>query len=104
LGSSTEQFLYLSTRGWKTGRGHRIEIWYVEHKGRYYVASERKEDAHWVQNISHDPAVSFSVAGKSLSGSARIISAENSLASEVAKLMEQKYGWGEGLIVELTPE
>ena len=34
------QFLYLATTGWKTGRQHRIEIWFVEYSGRYYIVSE----------------------------------------------------------------
>lgn len=30
-----EQFLYLDIGGWKTGRRHRIEIWFVEYGGKY---------------------------------------------------------------------
>lgn len=99
------QFLYLSTLGWKTGKRHRIEIWFVEHDGRYYVLSERKENAHWVRNIIHDPGVSFSVSGRNSEGTARIVSAEkeNALATEISGLMKEKYGWGDGLIIELMP-
>ena len=42
-----QQFLYLTTQGWKTGRQHKIEIWFVSYADRYYVVSERKEKAHW---------------------------------------------------------
>ena len=31
------QFLYLTTIGWKTGKQHRIEIWFVEHNNDRYV-------------------------------------------------------------------
>jgi hypothetical protein len=97
-----EQFLYLDTTGWKTGRRHRIEIWFVERHGKYYIMSEGRERAHWVQNILHDPKVSFSVAGRIFSGSAKIV--ENGpVAAEVKKLMKTKYGWDSGLVVELTP-
>ena len=95
-----EQFLYLDTTGWKSGRRHRIEIWFVESNGKYYVMSEGGERAHWVRNILHDPKVSFSVAGRSLSGTARIVKGE---AADVKKLMKEKYGWDAGLIVELAP-
>ena len=100
------QFLYLSTLGWKTGKKHRIEIWFVEHNGRYYVVSERKKDAHWVQNIIHHPEVSFSVSGRTIDGRAKIISQEieEGAAGDVADLMKEKYGWSDGLTVELTPE
>lgn len=96
-----EQFLYLDTAGWKTGRRHRIEIWFVEYRNKYYVMPEGGKRAHWVQNIMHNPRVSFSVAGTRFSGVAQVIE-EGPVASEVKKLMKQKYGWDSGLIVELA--
>jgi deazaflavin-dependent oxidoreductase (nitroreductase family) len=102
---SNEHFLYLTTKGWKTGRHHKIEIWFVSHAGKYYVISERKEKAHWVQNIIHNPKVMFTVNSKSFEGTARTVDkhSEYKLAGEIASLMNSKYGWSDGLIVELTP-
>ena len=69
------------------------------------MLSERKESAHWVQNILHNPRVSFSVSDKVLDGQARVISNDRAeLATEVARLMKEKYGWSDGLIVELAQE
>ena len=69
------------------------------------MLSERKESAHWVQNILHNPRVSFSVSDKVLDGQARVISNDRAeLAIEVARLMKEKYGWSDGLIVELAQE
>jgi hypothetical protein len=84
---------------------HRIEIWFVELNERYYIISERLEGAHWVQNIKHNPAVSFSIHDKIFKGSSRIVDQENesALTAEVSKLMDTKYKWSQGLIVELTP-
>jgi F420H(2)-dependent quinone reductase len=96
-----EQFLYLTTIGWKTGRRHRIEIWFVQYLEKYYVMSEDREHAHWVQNIVHNPTVSFSVSGRSFSGTAKVI-AKGPVAAEVKKLMKAKYGWDSGMIVELA--
>jgi deazaflavin-dependent oxidoreductase (nitroreductase family) len=95
----------LTTRGWKTGNQHRIEIWFVEYNERYYVISERLESAHWVQNIKHNPKVSFSIKENIFTGTARIVDQENesALAREISKLMSTKYKWSQGLIVELTP-
>jgi hypothetical protein len=86
-----EQFFYLDTTGWKTGRRHRIEIWFVEYKNKYYIISEGRERAHWVQNIIHNPKVLFSVGGRSFSGSGKIVE-KGPAASEVKKLMKGKYG------------
>ncbi len=95
----------MTTLGWKTGKQHRIEIWFVEHNKKYYIISERLEDAHWVQNIKHNPAVSFSINNNVLIGNARIVDQEkeSALAAEVLKLMDRKYKWNQGLIVELSP-
>jgi deazaflavin-dependent oxidoreductase (nitroreductase family) len=102
---SKSQFLYLTTRGWKTGNQHRIEIWFVEYNERYYIISERLESAHWVQNIKHNPKVSFSINDNVFKGTARIVHKEKDpgLSGEVSKLMNAKYKWSQGLIVEITP-
>ena len=100
------QFLYLTTLGWKSGKEHRIEIWFVEHNNGYYIISERLEGAHWVQNIKHNPTVSFSINDNRIfKGSARIVDQEKepALSAEVFKLMDTNYKWSQGLIVELTP-
>ncbi|MGI0018961.1 MAG: nitroreductase/quinone reductase family protein [Nitrososphaera sp.] len=100
---SQPQFLYLATTGWKTGRQHRIEIWFVEYNGRYYIVSEHPERAHWVQNIAHSPQVSFSVGDRTFQGTARPVEPGSELAAAVSKLMDAKYRWSQGLIVELAP-
>jgi deazaflavin-dependent oxidoreductase (nitroreductase family) len=101
------QFLYLTTIGWKTGKQHRIEIWFVEYNKRYYLISERQRQAHWVQNIVHNPKVLFTVGHDTFEGIARIVDPDkesNSAVAEVLKLMDTKYGWDDGLIVELIPQ
>ncbi|MDQ3837029.1 MAG: nitroreductase family deazaflavin-dependent oxidoreductase [Thermoproteota archaeon] len=102
---SQPQFLYLTTHGWKSGKEHRIEIWFVEYNERYYIISERLEAAHWVQNIKYNPKVSFSINDIVFNGTARIVDQEKEswLAGEVSKLMNTKYNWSQGLIVEVTP-
>jgi len=97
------QFLYLTTIGWKTGRQHKIEIWFVEYNRKYYIMSEHLEHAHWVQNIIHDPRVLFTVSHETFEGTARLIDKvkDSKLAAEVSNLMSTKYGWNDGLIVEL---
>ncbi|WP_415281504.1 nitroreductase/quinone reductase family protein [Candidatus Nitrososphaera sp. FF02] len=98
------QFLYLTTKGWKTGKQHEIEIWFVELKGRHYIVSEHMERSHWVQNVIHEPRVSFRVGNSEHQGTARAVNPdrEPALAKNVAKLMDAKYGWSQGLIVELV--
>ena len=104
LHQSPSQFLNLTTRGRKTLRQHIIEIWFVEYNKRYYILSERKKASDWVQNIIVNPKVSFEVNNKTYKGYARLVdkSKEPILANAVSDLMFSKYGWNDGLIVELT--
>ncbi|MGB8450208.1 MAG: nitroreductase/quinone reductase family protein, partial [Nitrososphaeraceae archaeon] len=89
---------------WNTGKEHRIEIWFVEHNKRYYVISERRERAHWVQNISNNPRITFSVHDRTFEGTARLVDPKNEpeLTNRISELMDSKYKWHQGLIVELT--
>ena len=96
------EFLYVTTTGWKTGKPHEIEIWYVEHKGHYYIVSEHRERSHWVQNIQHNPAITVRVGDETFSGTGRVVDAsETDLVAAVAQKMDAKYQWSDGLIVEL---
>lgn len=102
------QYLYLTTTGWKSGNRHEIEIWFVEHDGRYYLMSERRERSHWVQNIQRSPAVTLRLGTRDaplLHGTGRVVvaDAEPELAAAVAAKMLAKYNWDGGLIVELSP-
>ncbi|MCB9438040.1 MAG: nitroreductase family deazaflavin-dependent oxidoreductase [Anaerolineales bacterium] len=100
------QYLYLTTTGWKSSNPHEIEIWYVEHGGCYYLVSEMLERSHWVQNIRHNPAVQVRVGERHFAGTGRILNpdAEPELCESVCALMDTKYNWSEGLIVELCPQ
>ncbi|HTO56087.1 MAG TPA: nitroreductase family deazaflavin-dependent oxidoreductase [Myxococcota bacterium] len=99
-------FLYLATVGQKTGRPHLIEIWYVEHEGRYYVVSERRERSHWVQNVRAEPAVAFMAKRRVGRATARALEPERDAAlhAKVSALMNARYDWSDGLIVEIAPE
>jgi deazaflavin-dependent oxidoreductase (nitroreductase family) len=99
-------YLYLTTTGWKSGKPHEIEIWFIELGGRYYLISELGEKAHWVQNLRRQLAVAFRVGKHAFKGTARVVeaSSEPELHRQVCALSEEKYDWGDGLVVELTPE
>jgi deazaflavin-dependent oxidoreductase (nitroreductase family) len=99
------EFLYLTTTGRRSGQPRQIEIWFTERAGRYYVVAEHLWDTHWVQNLLADPHVRLRVADEDLEAHARVIepATEPDLHQAVRELSEIKYGWGDGLVVELTP-
>jgi len=100
-----EEFLYLTTIGWKSGRPHEIEIWFVEHEGKFYLVSEHEQSSHWVRNIKRQPLISFRVGQSKYKGSGREVdrTKEPDLGQSVSARMNKKYEWSRGLIVELTP-
>ena len=67
--------------------------------------SELGKNAHWIRNINHNPRISFSIDGLNYEGEARVIDFQNEsqLATKVSELMNAKYKWDEGLIVEIEP-
>jgi deazaflavin-dependent oxidoreductase (nitroreductase family) len=99
------EFLYLTTTGRRTGHPRQIEIWFTERAGRYYVVAEHLWDTHWVQNLLADPHVRVRVAAAEFCARARVIQldVEPVLHEAVQALSENKYGWGDGLVVELSP-
>ena len=97
---SERKYLYLTTRGRKTGQPREIEIWFVAHGGCYYIVSEKREAAHWVRNIRAQAAISFHFGGETHQGSASIPKDPALIAAVQAK-MDAKYGWSDGLVVEL---
>ena len=109
-----DSFLYLTTTGRKSGLPRQIEIWFVEHADRHYIVSEHREESQWVKNLRSTPQVHFSVGPREAQESivprsaahARVVdpTAEPELAQKVQTLMNAKYDWSDGLIVELIVE
>ncbi len=100
----TVQFLYLTTTGRNSGLPREIEIWFVEAEGKYYILAEFAH-SHWVQNIAKSPLVRVRVGDLKFEATARALDPERDAATwEIAQRLErEKYGWGDGLPVEITP-
>ena len=103
--SDEPQYLYLTTRGRKTGKPREIEIWFTRRGRCFYLVSERRLRAHWVQNLLEEPRVRWSVDGRKFRGRARVLRAAGSpeLVRDIRARSKSKYGWGDGLVVELDP-
>ena len=96
-------YLYLTTTGRVTSRPREIEIWFTEHGGRFYLIAER-ESANWVRNIQSQSQVKVRVGDAEFNAFAHVVrdDREPQLAATVKALFVAKYGWSDGLIVELT--
>lgn len=79
------------------------------HDSTYYLCAERREDAHWVQNIRHNPEVQFYVAehGTEMNprpGTAHVLDDDPALAHTVRAAFDAKYNWSNGLLVAIVPQ
>ena len=100
-----KQILYLTTIGRRTGLPRQIEIWFVVCRDRFYVFAERGEAAGWVKNIRRNPKVTVRIGEWQIDATARVLDrqADCKQWDLVAAMADDKYGWGEGLPVEITP-
>jgi len=97
--------LYLTTIGRKTDLPGEIEIWFVVCRERLYVFAETGEDSGWVKNIRRNAKVTVRIGERQLDAKARVLDrhTDRRLWDKVAAIADRKYGWGDGLAVEITP-
>jgi deazaflavin-dependent oxidoreductase (nitroreductase family) len=98
-------FLYLTATGRISGQPREIEIWFTERGGRFYLIAEHRERAHWVRNIQSQPRVKVRLGDRQFDATARVVhdDREPELTAAVKALSDAKYGWSDGLVVELMP-
>jgi deazaflavin-dependent oxidoreductase (nitroreductase family) len=100
-----KQILYLTTIGRTTGLPREIEIWFVVWCERLYLFAETGEATGWVKNIRRNPKVTVRIGEWHTDATARVLDRhiDCKLWNQVAQIADRKYGWGEGLPVEITP-
>lgn len=93
---SGEDFAYLTTNGRRSGKPHRIEIWFALEGRRIFMLSGGGDGADWVKNIRRDRNVRIQIGSRTVAARARIArtGAEDQRARE---LLDAKYmGWKQG--------
>jgi deazaflavin-dependent oxidoreductase (nitroreductase family) len=100
-----KRVLHLTTIGRRTGLPREIEIWFVVWRERLYLFAETGEAANWVKNIGRNPRVTVCIGEWRIAATARVLdrNIDRKLWDEVAAIANRKYGWGEGLPVQITP-
>jgi deazaflavin-dependent oxidoreductase (nitroreductase family) len=98
-------YLYLTTTGRKTGLPREIEIWFIVHRGSFYIFAEGFHKADWVKNIVRNSNVQVRVGGRALDATAEVLDRTRDAGAwnTVQDLARAKYGWGDGLPVRITP-
>ena len=104
-GVADRQVLHLTTMGRTTGLPREIEIWFVVCRERFYLFAETREAAGWIKNIRRNPQVTVRIGEWHIDARARVLDChiDRTLWDQVAEIANGKYGWGDGLPVEITP-
>ncbi len=91
-----EEYCYLTTKGRRTAKPHRIEIWFGLAGGTLYLLSGGGPNSDWVKNLKANPEVSVRIAKEIFQGVARIAAAgeEEKMARDL--LAGKYYKWQEG--------
>lgn len=85
-----DDYCYLTTTGRRTGRPHRIEIWYAADGNTLYLLSGSGHSSDWVRNLLERPGVEVEIDGELRQADARVL--DDSDESERARsLVFDKY-------------
>ena len=87
------EYCYLTTTGRRSGRPHRIVIWFAaagDGRDRIYLLSGGRENADWVRNLRANPAVHVEIGRRRFAGRARVIEGEPEEAL-ARRLVYEKY-------------
>ena len=103
-------FTYLTTTGRRSGKAHRIEIWFVIDDGSAWLLTERSPETDWVANVRADPTVTLEIGDSLTAARAEVVEIEKGHAVRLA--LAERYApgdhelrdWAEGaLAVRVTP-
>ena len=68
-----DDYCYVTTTGRRSGRPHRIEIWYATHGDTLYLLAGGGRTSDWVQNLCAEPTVVVELDGDTRPARARVI-------------------------------
>ena len=95
-------FCYLTTTGRRSGKSHRIEIWYIVDGRDAWLFTERDPETDWVRNLRVEPAVTLEIAGRTLAAHAAVI--EIALDDVIRKRLAERYASAGDDLVEWASE
>lgn len=86
-----DAFCYLTTTGRRSGRPHRIEIWFAVHDGRVYLLAGGRERSDWVRNLRASRRVTVQLGDETHAGTARVLESGTDEDRLARQLLVAKY-------------
>jgi deazaflavin-dependent oxidoreductase (nitroreductase family) len=96
-----EECCMFTTTGRRTGRAHRIEIWFGVDNGALYLISGNGPTADWFQNALADPNVTVELGEHMVRGEAAEVTDPDE-RRRIGELMGAKYRWDGDPSIGLT--
>ena len=88
------EYAYLTTTGRRSGRPHRIEIWYRRIDDTIWMIAGGGTASDWVKNLVADPHVSIEIGERTLRGTAFV---DRQDVPEARQALAARYqGWRDG--------
>ena len=86
-----EPYAYLTTIGRRTGRPHRIEIWFAVEDGRVYLLAGGREQSDWVRNLQANAQVTVQLGDETHWGTAQVLQPDTAEDQRARQLLVGKY-------------
>jgi deazaflavin-dependent oxidoreductase (nitroreductase family) len=105
------KYIYLTTKGRKTGNPHTVELWFAADKDKVYLSHEGTY-TDWMKNINKDNRVEFRIGNSHFKGKALIIKEKDIFETAKYALYNKYYGkaskdviddwFSESTVIEIT--
>jgi deazaflavin-dependent oxidoreductase (nitroreductase family) len=87
---AADDYCYLTTTGRRSGRPHRIEIWYAVDGETLFLLAGGGMTSDWVQNLVAEPAATVEIRSETRSARGRVID-DPAEAERARSLVFEKY-------------
>jgi deazaflavin-dependent oxidoreductase (nitroreductase family) len=94
---ASASYAYVTTTGRRSGRPHRIEIWFAAEGGRLYLLSGGRERSDWVRNLQANEQVIVELGDETHAGVARVLQPGIAEDQRARELLVAKYREGDNL-------
>ncbi len=90
-----QRLLHLETRGRRTGRPHRVDLWFASGPGRIYLmayARRHGRGTDWYQNLQHTSIAQIEAGERRYEGRGEPIADAAATLEHITALFIEKYG------------
>jgi deazaflavin-dependent oxidoreductase (nitroreductase family) len=85
-----QQYVYLTTKGRKTGKPHKVELWFAYYGGRVYLSHEGQR-TDWMRNALKNERVGVRIGSVEFEAKAKVAAEGSRSREEGARALYEKY-------------